>query len=181
MQFLKKILVPFIGVALLAGMGWLVYQQLFLANLGELKDVEIVYVEGELNDKSKVTAECSVAEDNQFCYKDTIWAEKENAVEFEGYAIIEYTNHGDVVMEVTTTTAVLSAETEGVLTQKSTEPSDIFVAVGDSVRVRYGILFDTTSDEATEQIRSEGLELSVIFTNEIGKSATKSFIVEHKN
>ncbi len=178
---LKKIGLILIALAAVAGMSWILYQELFVASSGHFRDIQIVYSEGELRDKEKVSAECSIASDNRFCFKDSAWAEKENRIEFEGYIIVEYTNNTDLVTEVSVGTTKLVNVTEGELTIKSTNPSDIFIATGETVAVRYEVSMNTKSDEATKQIRNNGANFSATLTSELGRNATETFVVEYKN
>ncbi len=178
---LKKLALILIAVVIVGGLGWILYQELFVSSTSHFKDVQIVYTEGELRDKQKVTAECSIERDGKFCFKDENWEQKENNIEFKGYAVVEYTNNSDLVTEVSTGTAKLSNVTKGQLIISGTEPSNLFVPAGDSVSVRYDISFDVDDEETANQVRTEGIELKATLTNEIGKSASTSFIVEYKN
>lgn len=177
---IKRIAFILVALAIMLGTGFVLYQELFVGS-DEFKDVSLAYSEGEVTDKVKVEAECSISEEDRFCYKDLVWAETENAIEFEGYAIVEYTNESDLVTEVSIGTAKLENITEGILTIRSTEPSDIFIVKDETVAVRYDFYFDTKGEAVTDQIRSEGIEFSATLTSELGKTATEIFKVEFKN
>ncbi len=178
---LKKISLILIVAVVVAGMSWILYLELFVASSNDFRNIQITYSEGELRDKEKVIAECSVVDDGRFCFKDKAWAEKENQIEFEGYIIVEYTNNTDLATEISTSTARLANITEGELTIRSTSPSDIFIATGETLAVRYEIFLNTQSDEVTARIRTSGAEFSATLTSELGRSATKVFVVEHRN
>ncbi len=177
---IKKVAFILVALAILVGTGSVLYQELFVGS-EELKDAKISYLEGELRDKEKVVAECSISEENRFCYKDDAWAEMENKIEFSGFVVVEYTNDSDIVTEVSTGTARLTNVTSGKLTIISTDPLDIFVAPGEAVAVRYDVLFDTKDDESQSQVKSKGVDFKVTLTNEIGKSLAEFFTVEYKN
>lgn len=177
---IKRIAFILVALAIMLGIGFVLYQELFVGS-DEFKDVSIAYAEGEITNKAKVEAECSITDENRFCYKDIVWADTENAIEFEGYVIVDYTNESDLVTEVSTGTAKLENITEGVLIIRGTNPSDVFIVKDETVAVRYDISFDTKNGEMAEQVRSEGVEFSATLTSELGKTATETFTVEFKN
>jgi len=168
-----------VALAITAGIGFVLYQELFVGT-EEIKNVQIEYLEGELRDKEKVVSDCSVSAEERFCFRDEAWAKNENRIEFKGYVLVKYTNDFDTVTEVSTGTTKLANVTDGVLTIVSTQPSNIFIAPGEAVAVRYDVLFDTKDEESESQVKSNGVDFKATLTNEIGKSLTNFFTVEYK-
>lgn len=176
---IKKIGFILIAIVIVSATAFVFYQELFIGS-NEFKDISIAFTEGEIIDKEKVKAECSIADENRFCFKDIAWADMQNEVEFAGYIVVEYSNDSDFLTEISTGTAKLENITEGVLVIRSTDPSDIFIAKDETVAIRYAIYLDT-DDEVTDQVHGEGAEFSATLTSEFGKTATEIFSVEYKN
>jgi len=176
---LKKLIPIFIIVLVAAGFGWVLYDQIF-AGPGELtNDLKFEHVESGFWDREKVVAECDIGNDNQFCFKDTIWAEQQNEIEFDGYLVVKYTSMADAIEEISIGTIKLENLTPGKLIIKDTEPSEIFIEPGASAQVRYDFAFDV-SDDDHESTRGNGIELQSTFTNAVGKKAYQVFTVEYR-
>lgn len=177
---LKRALLILILLAVLLGFGWLIYDQIFAGSSQTADDVTMSEVEGSFQDKERVEAECEITTDNQFCFKDTVWAQQQNAVEFDGYLVVEYTNKADIIEEISISTIKLENITEGKLIIHETRPSEIFIEPGKSTKIRYAFYFDV-SEDLTEEIKSNGIELKTTFTNVIGKKATENYTIEYSN
>ena len=163
-----------------AGFLWLVYDQIFTGSNGLTDDIKFTQVEGGYWDREEIVAECEIEADNQFCFKDTVWAEQQNEIEFDGYLIVEYTNTADVIEEISIGTVRIENVTPGVLIIKDTEPSEIFIDPGQSTKIRYDFAFDVSNDDY-DSTKSSGIELQSSFTNTVGKKASSVFTVEFQN
>jgi hypothetical protein len=176
----KRLAITIALFLMTAGFLWLVYDQIFTGSNGLTDDIKFTQVESGFWDREEVVAECEIETDNQFCFKDTIWAEQQNEIEFDGYLIVEYTNTADVIEEVSIGTVKLENVTPGKLVIKDTTPSEIFIDPNQSTKVRYDFAFDVT-DDAYESTKSSGIELKSTFTNTVGKKASEIFTIQYQN
>lgn len=174
---LKKLIPIFIIVLVAVGFGWIIYDQIFTGGSETTDDITMARAEAGFWDREDVVAECEIAADNQFCFKDTVWAEQQNEIEFDGFVVIEYTNISDVIEEISIGTVRLENVTAGVLAIKDTEPSEIFISPEQFTQIRYDFTFDVT-DEDYESVKENGIELKSTFTNTVGQKASETFVVE---
>lgn len=177
---LKKLIPIFIIVLVAAGFGWVIYDQIFSGGDETTDDVSISQSEAGFWDREDVVAECEIITDNQFCFKDTVWAEQQNEIEFDGFTVVEYTNTSDVIEEISIGTVRLENITPGILAIKDTEPSEIFIDPEQSTRIRYDFTFDVR-DEDYDSVKENGIELRSTFTNTVGQKASEVFRVSFNN
>lgn len=176
---LRKIALIIAGLVFVGGLIYLGYLVFFGIGSDEYKDVTISYVDGSFGDKEKVEAECSISEENKFCFRDDNWAKKQNAIEYEGYANVEFTNNSDVIMEVSLATVKLENLTIGDFTLRSQSPTKIFLDPQGSTKVFFDFSFDA-EDETEEQIKQDGIKLKVTFISIVGTKASEEFVVEYQ-
>lgn len=179
MIMLKRLAIIFVLLLITVGFSWLIYDQIFTGSGETTDDLTMVQVEGGFWDKESVEAECEIKADNQFCFKDTVWAEQQNEIEFEGYLVVDFTNTADIIEEISIGTVRFENVTPGILTIVSTDPSEIFIEPGQTARIRYDYLFDVSND-ILDSTKSSGIELQTTFTNIIGKKASQVFTVEYR-
>lgn len=177
---LRRIAVILALLLVTGGFGWIIYDQIFTGSSSTTEDLKFSQVENGFWDREKVEAECEIQTDNQFCFKDTVWAEQQNEIEFDGYLIVEYTNTADVIEEISIGTVKIENVTPGILIIKDTTPSEVFIDPNQSAKVRYDFAFNVAED-SYDSTKNSGIELQSTFTNTVGKKASEVFTVEFQN